>query len=416
MNNRLFLYPAFFLLTFILVSSTVYGAGFALFEHSASAVGTAFSGGAAIADEGSTVFFNPAGMSRLEREFQATVPVIYPQIQFRNEGSKAATVIGGADLSGSDDDSNVPAVPVSLFYVMPVNDSVRLGLGFFVPFGLTTKYDDTWVGRYHGVKSEIMTFNLNPSFSYKISELISVGAGFNVQRMDAKLESAVDIGLVCVGQLKSVATCDGLGLRSQESDGFVSLDGDSWAYGWNAGFLISLSENTRIGFSYRSEVDHDLEGTADFRVPAGASFLTDAGLFIDTDVTAAFRLPDSASISVFHKYGDLSVMADLSWMGWSVFDELRVKYKNTIQPDSVTTEAWEDNFRYSLGINYDVNKNLVLRGGVAYDETPVPNANRRTVRVPDNNRTWLTLGAGFQPTEGIFLDIGYAHLFLKDSK
>jgi long-chain fatty acid transport protein len=56
------------------------------------------------------------------------------------------------------------------------------------------------------------------------------------------------------------------------------------------------------------------------------------------------------------------------------------------------------------------------RGGVAFDETPVPSAALRTPRLPDNDRTWLALGFSWSPAARLRLDFAYAHLVIEESR
>lgn len=139
-------------------------------------------------------------------------------------------------------------------------------------------------------------------------------------------------------------------------------------------------------------------------------------MFSDTGVTAEVDLPASAAVSGLYQLTDgLSFLGDVSWTDWSQFHELRIEFDNPNQPDSVTTEAWDDSFRYSLGVRYQPDVNWTYRLGVAYDQTPVPSAERRTPRLPDADRLWLALGLGFAPTHALRMDLGYAHLFIDDA-
>jgi long-chain fatty acid transport protein len=80
----------------------------------------------------------------------------------------------------------------------------------------------------------------------------------------------------------------------------------------------------------------------------------------------------------------------------------------------LTPENWDDTWRFSLGASYHVNEQWKLRGGVAFDQTPVPDQ-FRTARIPDQDRTWLSIGAQWKPTPALAIDVGYAHLFVKDA-
>jgi long-chain fatty acid transport protein len=193
----------------------------------------------------------------------------------------------------------------------------------------------------------------------------------------------------------------------------VDLKGDSWGFGFNAGFLYEFTPNTRLGVAYRSSVKHELEGDADFTTPAALAVLP---VFKNTGANADIRLPQSLSVSFVHSFNpQWTVMADFTWTDWSVFRELRITFDNPSQPASVTTENWQDNYRYSIGATYRPTEQWAIRAGLAYDTSAVDSAQYRTPRIPDSYRTWIALGAGYRFSKMISADIGYAHIFVSDS-
>lgn len=405
------------------VHNVTQAAGFGLIEFGGSGMGNAFAGAAAVAEDATTVQFNPAGMSLLEgRQVTGVLHTILPKASFENQGSTAAPSLGSPALSGGNDDGGRNAFVPNFYYVMDINDKMKFGLGVNTPFGLATKYDDDWVGRYNAVESDVLTVNFNPNISYKVDDKLSLGAGISAQYMDVTLSSAVDLGAVCFAAL-GPAACGSLGVAPQQSDGFAKLAADNWAFGWNVGLLYQFSNDTRVGVAYRSEVTQKVKGDADFTVPGAALFATASGAFTDTGLTGEITLPDSLSVSIYHAYNNkLAVLADVTWTGWSDFKELRIVYDNkdangpgTGQPDSVTTENWDNTLRYSVGLNYRLDEKILLRTGVAYDETAIPTAELRTPRVPGNDRTWLSFGLQYKIDDEFTVDVGYTHLFISDT-
>jgi long-chain fatty acid transport protein len=156
------------------------------------------------------------------------------------------------------------------------------------------------------------------------------------------------------------------------------------------------------------------EGDADFTVPSSASFVFSSNLFLDSGIRADITLPQSLSFSYSRQVDKITYLADITWTGWSSFDELRIVYDNTSQPDSVTTEAWDDIFRYSVGFNYQYSDDIIYRAGIAYDETPIPSPERRTPRLPGNDRTWLAVGMNYILNKEMSIDVAYTHLFIDD--
>lgn len=396
-------------------STQSHASGFALIENSASGQGNAFAGAAAYAQDAATVWFNPAGMMKLDKnEILVAGHYISPSSSFTNGSSVDGL---GNPMSGVNDDGGTDAFVANFYWVTDIREDMKFGLGVTTPFGLTTLYDDSWVGRYHAVESDLKTININPSIAYQVNEKLSIGGGINLMLADVTLTSMIDFGAVCYAALNP-ATCDAQGALPQQTDGFGDLTGDNFSdlsWGINLGLMYDFTPETRIGVAWRSETKVKAEGDAKFTVPAQAAFIQASGLFIDTGLRAEITLPQSFSVSLSHDINKWQLLADITWTGWSSFEELRIKYDNPNQPDSVTTEDWNDTFRYSIGADYALNEKWILRGGLAYDETPVPSAERRTARIPGNSRTWLSLGGTYNINESFIVDVGYSHLFVDDT-
>ncbi|MFW2455596.1 OmpP1/FadL family transporter, partial [Methyloversatilis discipulorum] len=224
-------------------STASHAAAFQLLEGNASGLGNAYAGSAAVAEDASTVFFNPAGMTLLPgRNVAFSVDLVRPQAEFSDRGS---TGPGGAPGVGGNggDAGDWAAVPAG-YMTWQLTDRLFAGLGVGAPFGLKTEYPNSWVGRFHAVKSELKTVNINPSIAFKVSDVFSVGFGVNFQRIDA--------------DLTKVATAGG------GSALLGRIEGDDTAWGWNIGAMYQLSPTTRLGLAYRSKIDYELKGTSKF--------------------------------------------------------------------------------------------------------------------------------------------------------
>ena len=386
-------------------------AGFAILETSASGLGTAFAGTAARAEDASTVFTNPAGMVALDaNQISVAGHLLLPRADYGDDGS---TIVTGEPLLGDEHDDGAETVLVpNLYAVYGPIPRLKLGLAVNAPFGLATDWDDDFVGRYHALRSEVRTININPSVAFALTDWLAVGAGLNVQYIDAELTNAIDLGTIAVLQLGQPAAA-ALGLAPQQNDGFARVEGHDWSLGYNLGVLVEPRPGTRVGLAFRSKVSHDLNGEANFRVPPEALPLTAGGAFTDTGASAKVDLPETVTLSVQHRIGRRwAVLGDIAWTNWSHFDELRIGFANG-QPDSVRPEDWHDSFRYAVGATYDWSDNLVLRVGLAFDESPVPDRTR-TPRIPDGDRFWTALGFGYRFGGRASLDLGYAHLFVED--
>lgn len=384
------------------IAGNASASGFAIIEQSVSGLGNAYAGAAATAEDASTIYFNPAGMTLLEgQQVVGGNHIVVPQTEFQiGEGTNAAL---GTETSGNG--ANIAVVP-NLFYTNKLNDRVAVGFGIFAPFGMSTEYDKDWVGRYHAVESDVMTINFNPSIAYKVTDKLSVGVGASVQYIDVTLSSMVNTGAAFGG-------------TDTDLDTFVENTADDWGFGFNLGLLYEITEATRVGLAYRSEIAHRVQGEVKSDVPdALEPFI--GGLFTTQDVYGEIDLPASASASVYHQVNDkLAVMADVTWTGWSSFQELDIRFEGAGiagQPNSLTEENWEDTWRYSIGANYQATEEMLLRAGVAYDETPIPDAEHRTPRIPGTDRIWLSLGMNYKISDNFTADLGYTHLFVDNSE
>ncbi|UFS72517.1 outer membrane protein transport protein [Geomonas sp. RF6] len=385
-------------------SSAAHGSGFALLEQSAKELGSAYAGGAAAAEDASTIYFNPAGLVLIPGgQLVGAAHGIFPVAHFRNDNSRHVT---GAPLTGDNDDGGQMVPVAALFYSRQVSDRLHLGIGLYSPFGLSTNYDPSWVGRYHAVKSELVTLNINPAIAYRVNDHLSLGAGVDVQYAKAKLSSAIDFG--------TIFGAAGLpGYTPQGNDGMVTMKGDSWGVGFNLGMLYQFTPGTRVGITYRSRIDHTLKGSADF---SGTPSVNPSGRFVASGVKADVTLPDSASFSVWHNITkDFAVTTDFTWTDWSTFDELRIRFDNPSERDAVTTTSWHNTWRYSLGLIYAPGP-WTVRAGTAYDQTPVPSAQYRTPRIPDNDRFWASFGFGYKFGDDLAVDVGYTHIFVNDPR
>lgn len=379
-------------------SSMSYAAGYAIIEQSVTGLGRAFAGSAAVAEDASTIFFNPAGLTYLEHsEMDVALNFIAPQSDFNDDGS---TIAGVIPLSGGDGgDAGKNAFVPNFYYSHKFSDRTVAGIGVNAPFGLVTEYDDTWKGRYHAVKSDLKTVNINPTIAFKPTEKLSLGFGLNLQYIDLELTQMADFG----------AALFGIG-GAQTADGKVKLTADDWSWGYNLGLIYQATQATRLGLSYRSKISHHLKGDGKFsNVPAPLT-----GVFFNGDIDGKVTLPESASFAVHHELNDQwAVSADATWTRWNRFQELVINSDDSPRLNSSKDEKWDNTMRYGLGLTYLHNDKWTFRGGIAYDETPISDE-YRTARIPGEDRKWVAIGATYKYSDTITIDAGYTHIFLSD--
>jgi long-chain fatty acid transport protein len=416
-------------LALLVPSTPAWSAAFALQEQSASRLGTAFAGAASAADDATTMFFNVAGLTYLERpEVLVVLSGIGLQTEFDDDGSLPAL---GQPLGGEGNDAGSWSAVPSLYAALPVNETIAVGLAINVPFGLVTHWSSDWMGRFHARKSDIETINIAPSIAWRPSKQFSVGFAINYQMIDAKLTNSVNYSavvaqglqqLVQAGQL-SPAAVPALLAANAGLEGTTKLDGDDESWGFNVGVLFEPQEGTRIGLAYRSKAKYKIKGDVSFEVPTatdpvGAGIIAAASApgarLSDQDARVNITLPEIAIASITQELSPaFTLMADVSWQRWSRVKELRV-LSDAGDTLSVTPEEWDDTWRVNIGGEWQMNDRWTLRAGVAYDQSAVPDSTR-TPRLPDEDRYWIAFGVQWRPNENWVVDAGYAHLFAKEA-
>ncbi len=400
-------------------SASALGAGFALKEQSGSALGNAFAGATAGAQDVTYMFFNPAALGQLERSQAALVgSFIAPESEFQGGAAGNFQGIPITDFISENDDAAKDVLLPALYAAWVMNERISFGLGVNVPFGLETGYSDTWIGRYHGIDSKLETLNINPVVAWKASDRVTLAVGFQAQRADATLSNAIDMGLIAA-VTESIQGDITPGFDpipgSTAHDSFVEVEGDDWGYGYTLGLLFEPRPGTRFGTAYRSKISHTLDGDAEFTHSAAGQILSQSGQFSNSGVKADLDTPETVSFGAYHEINARwAIMAEAAWTRWSRFEELRIQFDNPLQNDNVTLEDWDDTWFYAFGVTYMPTKSWALRAGVAHDESPIPRATR-TPRIPGNDRTWLALGAHWQLTPAIGIDGGYTHIWVEDS-
>ncbi len=382
-----------------LATSSALAAGFALKEQSVSGQGTAYAGVTAGGNgDASAMYYNPATMGLISgNQIVQTASGIFVKAKVEDARATRATRLGGSAISGNASPGDIAqdAVVPAGYFVYSVNDDLKLGLAANSPWGLVTNYgSNNWIGRYHGIRSDLRTYNFTPSVSYRINPMFTVGGGVQVQYAKAKLSQASDFGASRLG-------------RPGALDVFSDVTGDDWGWGYTLGALIQPSKDTRIGLAFRSSVKHSLTGTVSFTgLPASL-----ASALPTQRANAELITPEIASIGLYHEVNDRwAVMADAQWTNWSRFKELRVNVNNPAL-NSVTEEKWKDTWYFALGTSYKVTDDLTLRGGIAFDKGAV-DIETRTPRIPEQNRYWLSVGAGYRLTESLYVDAAYSHVFI----
>lgn len=370
-----------------------FAGGFMLQEQSQLEIGRAFSGGAAAAQDPSTIFYNPAAMTELEGlQITTGATILFIDSAQENMGTSitrpaVATLPGGTSLISGGNGGNpfAPVVPVPTSYASyQVGDSgLWLGFGLSAPFGLKLQYDSDFFGRYESTYSNLLTLNAQPSIACKLSDTVSIGGGVDIQYAKVTLENALP------------------DVNSADPDGELTSKGDDVSLGWNIGIFAKLDNGVKLGLHYRSQVKHELKGT--HHVVLGA-----------LDDTAALRapltLPDSVTASISAPLGkQTDLMLTGRYYNWSVLKEIRLQRSG--RPDLVKEFHYDDSWSLSAGIDHRINERLTMRVGAMFDKTPT-NTQFLSTRIPDGDRTWASAGMSFKLNSHMTVNASYAHVFI----
>lgn len=391
--------------------------GFQLFEENVTNLGNAYAGSGAEADDASTEFFNPAGMTRLDRP-QVVMSGTYLDLNNVDVNVKNAyttstnqIIIDGIPISlpnttqitgQTNMHPGVDATIPSFHFVYPFCHKWALGFGATVPFGLETIYPDDAAIRNLATTSAVQTVDIGPSLAYQFNQHFSLGAGIDSQYMSATFDQAVPDPLGGSGSLGS----------------FIN-EGDSWGWGWHAGALYQFDPSTRVGLTYHSAVKHQITGRAiaDLTIgPLPPVIDNPEQLDLTGNFVSNVTLPDYADLSVYHDINSQwAVLGSLDYTQWSKIKTLTAYYSGTIGdaiPFANLPFDFRDTYRIAGGVNYKPAPKWTVRTGLAWDESPVTSDATRTFRLPDSDRIWVGLGAQYIINPEFTIDAGYTHLFV----
>lgn len=383
-----------------LAVSSAYAAGFQLTEQSSLGLGRAYAGAGIVGDDLSAVHYNPAGMTLLEG---TRVQAGFTWIALN------ADIDGAGSYAGQSENGRLKGQAIPTGYVThQVNDQVWLGFGMSVPYGMGTEYGNDWFGANRGIKAKIYTFDMNPNIAWKVNDLISLGAGLSVQY--AKADLSMNAGGLGVGE----------------------IDADSWDWGFNLGVMISPTDTLRFGLSYRSAIEHNAEGDFTFSTP-----MLGTPLALTFPSQATVKTPDTVMLTgTWEATPDLRLSGLIRWANWSNFDTLTIKNNtsgisgimgsilDSVDPSMKPTviramdslgsypipNKWQDTWLFSVGADYRINDAFTVRGGIAYETSPIDDETTRMAVIPDTDRLWLSLGATYHFSKDLQFDMGATYL------
>ncbi len=357
--------------------------GFAIREQSAHFQGSSFAGNGA-GGALSSMFWNPAAVGQFNGiNTESSYSILFPSAEITPQPGSTGFGLGSREV-----DIGLDAIVPSSYLSYQLSPSLVLGFSFGAPYGLSTKPDsDFWAGMTQARKSKIETYNLQTALAWRVTPTFIVAAGLQVEHMEGTLKGAAAFA---PGAPSNV------------------IHGDDTAFGWTLGALWNAAPGTTIGLGFRSSIEHNLEGT--FR----------AGPIPFASIEAGLKTPETVTLSLRQALGPRwTGLATVEWANWSRLDKLDVECTSAPCSGALITSlplGWHDGWFFALGAEYAWSPNLTLRGGAAYEISPIQGADERPVRLPDSDRIWASLGATYQWSEKISFDLAYTHIFAEDSR
>jgi len=377
MSRRRLVYSFLTVVFVLFLSTSAFGAGFALYEGSAR--GNVLGAGlTASADDPSAVFYNPAGITQLKgKQAMVGFTAISPMITVETPGGVES------------DFKRNWYFPPHAYYTQEINDKWWGGIGLFSRFGLGTEFEPGWVGRYNSYKAEIQTVELNPNVAYKINDKLSIAGGVSLMYMTLDLKNK--LGPLPGGDLD------------------FNLEGDSWGWGINAAIQYKPTDWMQAGVSYRSRVSQHIEGDV-LAAP-------DRFGFRNMPASGNVTLPDMIFAGLnFNVSKDITLGGGLYWTRWETYRELTVKYDKPFGPTGVRSSTdpkdWDNVYRWLIGMEWKVTPNWDLRIGYAYDQAPENDATVDYV-LPDGDRNMFSIGAGYHRNNWA-LDFSYTLMLINE--
>jgi long-chain fatty acid transport protein len=363
---------------------------FAIREQSTTAQGYSFAGAASGSGYLSSMFWNPAVITMAPGwQSEWSLSLIVPRIDVNPMPSVPTFVFGGSGDIGQD------AIVPAGYNSYQINDTLWVGLSTNSPYGLVTDPRTNWAGQLYSRSSKIFSLNANPVLGVKVNDWFSFAVGPSLQYFDITLKRAVPF---------PDAPATSATLPGAPS---AILEGDDIGFGFTAGVTITPFAGTTIGIGYRSQIEHELEGT--LSAPRGS-----IGPFAQLPITAKLKTPDQLTIGISQAITPaFTIHAGFEWTNWSVLKTPLVLGPTGTAVTDIPLN-YDDGFMYSLGFDYKLNNQWTVRAGVAYEQSPIDTEIRST-RLPDNDRIWASLGASYQWNDKLSFDVAYTHIFSKET-
>lgn len=416
-----------FILSAALLSTAVQASGYHFGTQSVNAQGTANAAAAEAADA-STIFYNPAGLTKLDSsQISVNTNIVFPSIHYEAE---SATDFTGIPVQGSKSGKiTKTTVAPHVYGAYKASDDVTLGLGVYVPFGSATEYEKDSVLRHNINKLGLTTIAIEPVVAWKLNDRHSFGAGIIAQHTSAELRKYADWGIKQKAVAKASGKPDAAIAAAIQADGHADVKGSDWGFGYQLAWMWDINDRARVGVNYRSKVSHTLEGTAEWAADGAvvkqawdSGAMAERGYVPNEKASVKIVTPESLSVHGMYRATDkTNLFGDVTWTRHSRFNKAELVFENNKsvingkRDRTVITPNWRNTYKVAFGGSYQVTEPLQLRAGIAFDKSPVKSAEDRMNSLPDGNRIWFSVGAKYQLGKNHVIDAAYSHIHINDT-
>lgn len=407
-------------------AASVHASGYHFGTQSVNAQSTANAAAAEAADA-STIFYNPAGLTKLDSsQISVNANIVLPSIRYEAD---SATDFTGIPVQGSKSGKiTKTTVAPHVYGAYKANDDVTLGLGVYVPFGSATEYEKDSVLRYNINKLGLTTIAIEPVVAWKLNDRHSFGAGIIAQHTSAELRKYADWGIQQKAKALTATPSNPTAAAQIKADGHADVKGSDWGFGYQLAWMWDINDRARVGVNYRSKVSHTLKGDAEWAADGAAAkalwstTLATNGYTANEKASVKIVTPESLSVHGMYKVSDkANLFGDVTWTRHSRFNKAELvfeKEKTVVKGKSdrtTITPNWRNTYKVGFGGSYQISEPLQLRAGIAFDKSPVRNADYRMNSLPDGNRIWFSAGMKYNIGKNHVVDAAYTHIHINDT-
>ena len=381
------------------------------------------------ANAASTIFYNPAGLTKLDSsQISVNANIVLPSIRYEAD---SATDFTGIPVQGSKSGKiTKTTVAPHIYGAYKATDDLTVGLGVYVPFGSATEYEKDSVLRHNINKLGLTSIAVEPVAAWKLNDRHSFGAGIIAQHTSAELRKYADWGIMEKARALKETPPNPTKAAQIKADGHADVKGSDWGFGYQLAWMWDINDRARVGVNYRSKVSHTLKGDAEWAADGAmakqawaAKLLEARGYVPNEKASVKIVTPESLSVHGMYKVSDKAdLFGDVTWTRHSRFNkaELVFEKEKTIginkKSDRTTiTPNWRNTYKVGFGGSYQISEPLQLRAGIAFDKSPVRNADYRMNSLPDGNRIWFSAGMKYNIGKNHVVDAAYTHIHINDT-